>query len=397
MPDKRKSKNNTEGGLPKSAKVVRHGGAIVGKKDGLQTSAADEDDTGPLTPTQTNFQNHMNSDTDSEDDESDTLRSIEISDEDVFVDLTLPRAQIFKNFLDRIRHQNSDLPLLFKRDGLYIQSMEPGKQAWVHAQIAAEGCEHYDYRANDDMLFLTLEFKSIYGNVKSIDANDQLRIRVLPNIQADESKKYDRYNISLICVNERTKMSSEWIIDTIGDELINSRRMEARINDYWDYEYAVLASELQRRITMLSSNKTQSLYFVCQGEDLIIKQKGKFKTSMVTAIQTEFGKSFVRGPRAIAPNLCIRRKKDEPDETNVEEDSTSDEDDVGLAPEIPIIVAVELKHLVNACKGSSTNNNSKQMIHLRVSKDPTQDILIEENVGDIGKLTLGVTPSLPKK
>lgn len=366
--DKRKSKDV----LMKSGKMKKHKGA----------TANDSEDESGYQPLQ-GFIPSPASDGESDDD----FIYPEITEDDIFVDLTLPRAQIFKNFLDRIRHQNSDLPLLFKRDGLYIQSMEPGKQAWVHAQISASGCESYEYKAKSESLFLTLEFKSIYGNVKSIDANDQLRIRVLPNMRADPKDKYDRYNISLICINDKTRMSSEWIIDTIGDELIDSQRMVTRINDYWDYEYAVLASELQRRITMLSSNKTISLYFVCQGEDLIIKQKGKFKTSMVKAIQNDFGKAFVRGPTAIPPSLSTWDGSDSDSEHHTEPLAAS-------APQVPIIVPVELKHLVNACKGSSTNNNSKQMIHLRISNDPTMDILIEENVGDIGKLTLGVTPEI---
>ena len=95
------------------------------------------DDLLPPRPSQPNIGSN-----DSDDDEDD-LANFEIAEEDVFVDLTLPRAQIFKNFLDRIRHQNSDLPLLFKRDGLYIQSMEPGKQA----------CELKEKRNTIDTMF----------------------------------------------------------------------------------------------------------------------------------------------------------------------------------------------------------------------------------------------------
>lgn len=341
-----------------------------------------------------------------------------IDENEIFVDLTLARAQIFKNFLDRIRHQNSDLPLMFRKDGLYIQSMEPGKQAWVHAQILADGCLSYAYNVDEESLFLTLEFKSIFANVKSIDANDQLRIRVLPNLCKDPIKRKERYNVSLICMNDKNKLTSEWILDTIGDELINSKRMEARISDYWDCEYRVSAPELQRRITMYSANKIQSLYFICQGYDLIIKQKDKFKTSMVKGVTTEFIDAFVRGPSTVSPDVLMADASywDDEEHTDraeeqeqgaamdvsdkVSESSSTSPPDVARAhhpkrrdaPVVPIIVPVELKHLVNACKGSSTNNNSKQMIHLRISNDLSQDILIEESVGDVGKLTLGVSP-----
>lgn len=327
-------------------------------------------------------------------DSDDDLLLENINDNEIYVDLSLGRAQIFKNFLDRIRHQNSDLPLMFKKDGLYIQSMEPGKQAWVHAQILASGCDTYEYRVNTESIFLTLEFKSIFANVKSIDANDLLRIRVIPNLSKNPNRRNDRYNVSLICMNDKNKLTSEWILDTIGDEKISAQRMVARINNYWDYEYAVLASELQRRITMYSSNKIKSLYFVCQGTDLIIKQKHKFKTSMVKGVQTEFIDAFIRGPSSVYPLLTQLSRGDDNEDSDDNDSGTILNDSMLLskAPEVPIIVAVELKHLVNACKGSSTNNNSKQMIHLRISNDKSQDILIEEKVGNVGKLTLGVIP-----
>ena len=369
---------------------------IVKRKPSLGEVGNDSDDDGMMdgmmdrrmnAPISDGHDTIQHTGDDSDQDEDAIFR--DIPDEDVFVDLTLARAQILKNFLDRIRHQNSDLPLMFKKDGLYIQSMEPGNKAWVHAHIAASGCESYDYRTQKDTLSLTLEFKSIYSNVKSIDANDQLRIRVLPNQCKDKNKRNDRYNVSLICINEKSNLSSEWILDTIGDENINSERMVTRIADYWDYEYAILACELQRKITMFSANKTQSLYFICQGRDLIVKQKGKFATSMVTAVTTEFSDSFCRGPTLRSPAMW--NKSQDYNEDSSDKD-TDDETILGKAPECPILVAVDLKHLVNACKGSSTNNNSKQMIHIRISTDVAQDMLLEESVGNVGRLTLGVAP-----
>lgn len=270
---------------------------------------------------------------------------------DTIINMGLNRAQTLKNFIDRIRgNQSQYLPCTFTPNGMIIQCMEPGHKTWVHAELWQEGCDFYGYAHTHDSLQITLQFKDFHQLVKGADANDKIYIRVF---------KAEPTVVQLVLINGKaeTTFAINSVENAKEEEVVSLRsEISKRINDEHDMEFRVPTSELQRKITLLTSAKLAAVEFKNEGNDLIMREAKVSKLCAIKKVSIKFFNTRVR-----------------PLNTSMDVSSN-----------------VMLRFLIGVCKGPSNTvtNQTNGSISLRLGNE--KDVLVTETFGSMGKLILGI-------
>ncbi len=208
---------------------------------------------------------------------------------DTIINMGLNRAQTLKNFIDRIRgNQSVYLPCTFTPDGMTIQCMEPGQKSWIHAELYKDGCDFYGYAHETATLQITLQFKEFHQLIKGADANDKIFIRVYKNdptvVQLTLQNPKATMNIGIRSVEN----------DVDADEI--KQQIVTRICDEDDFEYKIPTNELQRKINMLNTAKVTRVKFQNDKENLLMCYSHAPQWCHITAAKTTFLNTFVRGP-----------------------------------------------------------------------------------------------------
>lgn len=290
---------------------------------------------------------------------------------DTIINMGLNRAQTLKNFIDRIRgNQSVYLPCTFAPAGMTIQCMEPGQKSWIHAELYQDGCDFYGYAHDLPTLQITLQFKEFHQLIKGADANDKIFIRVYKN---------DPTVVHLTLQNPKAEMKigvrsveNEPDADEIKQQILS------RISDEDDYEYKIPTNELQRKINMLNTAKVTRVKFENEGENLLMSYSQAPQWCHITAAKTTFLNTFVRGP--------THQSNDD------YHDTSTDEQHWIAKPLTPNKVEcdVKLTFLGGICKGpsNSASSQSSGIIGLRIGNE--KDMLIMESLGSFGRLFLGI-------